>query len=165
MTFACARRERLGLPVVERNVEENLDVLEAVERAEERSADYKKPDGCSVQPFERATSKTPASIEPRSLPSCTDRQQQHSTRTEYNKMPLFGPSKTPAERMEEKERMQEKEKERQMKKQAREKDRERTGLERREKQLMADIKKEAKAGQNESAKIKARELVRTPPAN
>ena len=34
MTFACARRERLGLPVVERNVEkENLDVLEAVERA------------------------------------------------------------------------------------------------------------------------------------
>ena len=76
-------------------------------------------------------------------------------------MPLFGPSKTPAERMEEKERMQEKEKERQMKKQAREKVRELAGLERREKQLMADIKKEAKAGQNESAKIKARELVRT----
>ena len=76
-------------------------------------------------------------------------------------MPLFGPSKTPAERMEEKERMQEKEKERQMKKQAREKVRELTAIERREKQLMADIKKEAKAGQNESAKIKARELVRT----
>ena len=35
MTFACARRERLGLPVEERNVEkENLDVLEAVESAE-----------------------------------------------------------------------------------------------------------------------------------
>jgi len=34
MTFACARRERLGLPVVERNVAENLDVLEAVESAE-----------------------------------------------------------------------------------------------------------------------------------
>ena len=44
MTFACARRERLGLPVVERNVEkENLDVLEAVESAERAnwSADYK----------------------------------------------------------------------------------------------------------------------------
>ena len=40
MAFACARRERLGLPVVERNVEkENLDV-EAVERAN-WSADYK----------------------------------------------------------------------------------------------------------------------------
>ena len=44
MTFACARRrERLGLPVVDRNVAENLDVLEAVESAERAnwSADYK----------------------------------------------------------------------------------------------------------------------------
>ena len=41
MAFACARRERLGLPVVERNVEkENLDV-EAVERAN-WSADCEK---------------------------------------------------------------------------------------------------------------------------
>ena len=66
---------------------------------------------------------------------------------------LFGSSKTPAEKM--------KEYQRSMKKSIREMDRERTGLERREKKLMTDIKKEAKAGRNDSAKIMARDLVRT----
>jgi len=40
-------------------------------------------------------------------------------------------------------------------------DRERTNLERQEKKLMADIKKDAKAGRNDSAKIMAKDLVRT----
>ena len=66
---------------------------------------------------------------------------------------LFGSSKTPAEKM--------KEYQRSMKKSIREMDRERAGLERREKKLMTDIKKEAKAGRNDSAKIMARDLVRT----
>ena len=66
---------------------------------------------------------------------------------------LFGSSKTPAEKM--------KGYQRSIKKSIREMDRERTGLERQEKKLMADIKKEAKAGRNDSAKIMAKDLVRT----
>ena len=66
---------------------------------------------------------------------------------------LFGSSKTPAERM--------KEYQRSIKKSVREMDRERTTLERQEKKLMADIKKEAKAGRNDTAKIMAKDLVRT----
>jgi len=50
---------------------------------------------------------------------------------------------------------------RSIKKSVREMDRERTTLERQEKKLMADIKKEAKAGRNETAKIMAKDLVRT----
>jgi len=66
---------------------------------------------------------------------------------------LFGQSKTPAERI--------KEYNRQIKKSVRELDRERLALERQEKKLMADIKKQAKDGQIDSCKIYAKDLVRT----
>ena len=54
-----------------------------------------------------------------------------------------------------------KEYQRSIKKSIREMDRERSTLERQEKKLMTDIKKEAKAGRNDSAKIMAKDLVRT----
>ena len=66
---------------------------------------------------------------------------------------LFGKQKTPAERV--------KEYNRQIKKSIRELDRERNQLERQEKKLMNDIKKAAKDGQMDSAKIMAKDLVRT----
>ena len=66
---------------------------------------------------------------------------------------VFGTGKTPAERI--------KEYNRQIKKSVREIDRERTALERQEKKLLADIKKAAKDGQMDSAKIMAKDLVRT----
>ena len=66
---------------------------------------------------------------------------------------LFGSSKTPAEKM--------KEYKRNIQKSVRELDRERNSLERQEKKLMADIKKEAKAGRNDTAKIMAKDLIRT----
>jgi len=66
---------------------------------------------------------------------------------------LFGMGKTPAQKM--------KEYQRGIKKSVREMDRERTHLERQEKKLMADIKKEAKEGRMESAKVMAKDLVRT----
>merc|ERR1719456_1882975 len=50
---------------------------------------------------------------------------------------------------------------RNIKRSIREMDRERNALERHEKKLMTDIKKEAKAGRNDSAKIMAKDLVRT----
>merc|ERR1712060_976473 len=66
---------------------------------------------------------------------------------------LFGKQKTPAERL--------KEYNRSIKKSVRELERERMGLERQEKKLMSDIKKAAKDGQIDSAKIMAKDLVRT----
>jgi len=54
-----------------------------------------------------------------------------------------------------------KEYKRNIQKSVRELDRERTTLERQEKKLMADIKKEAKNGRNDTAKIMAKDLVRT----
>jgi len=66
---------------------------------------------------------------------------------------MFGTSKTPAQRM--------KEYQRSIKRSIRDIDRERTGLERQEKKLMADIKKEAKANRIDTARIMARDLVRT----
>uniref|UniRef100_A0A7S0J2V3 Charged multivesicular body protein 2a n=1 Tax=Calcidiscus leptoporus TaxID=127549 RepID=A0A7S0J2V3_9EUKA len=66
---------------------------------------------------------------------------------------LFGARKTPAERI--------KEYNRQIKRSVRELERERMGLERQEKKLMSDIKKAAKDGQIDSAKIMAKDLVRT----
>ena len=68
-------------------------------------------------------------------------------------MQLFGQGKTPAEKM--------KEYNRNIKRSIREMDRERTQLERQEKKLMTDIKKEAKEGRVDSAKIMAKDLVRT----
>lgn len=62
-------------------------------------------------------------------------------------------SKTPQQRL--------KEYQRSIKKSVREMTRERTGLERQEKKLMADIKKAAKDGQMDAAKIMAKDLVRT----
>merc|ERR1719456_988828 len=50
---------------------------------------------------------------------------------------------------------------RNIKRSIREMDRERNALERHEKKLMADIKKEAKEGRMDSAKIMAKDLVRT----
>jgi len=50
---------------------------------------------------------------------------------------------------------------RQIKRSVREMDRERATLERQEKKLMGDIKKEAKEGRTDSAKIMAKDLVRT----
>ena len=66
---------------------------------------------------------------------------------------LFGKQKTPAERV--------KEYNRQIKKSIRELDREKAQLERQEKKLMSDIKKAAKDGHMDSAKIMAKDLVRT----
>jgi len=66
---------------------------------------------------------------------------------------LFGAGKTPAEKM--------KEYNRNIKRSIREMDRERNALERQEKKLMTDIKKEAKEGRVDSAKIMAKDLVRT----
>ena len=66
---------------------------------------------------------------------------------------LFGSSKTPAEKM--------KEYQRSMKKSIRGNGPRAHGPRAGEKKLMADIKKEAKAGRNDSAKIMARDLVRT----
>ena len=66
---------------------------------------------------------------------------------------LFGTSKTPAERM--------KEYQRSIKRSIRDIDRERTGLERQEKKLMTDIKKEARASRIDTARIMAKDLVRT----
>ena len=66
---------------------------------------------------------------------------------------MFGLGKTPAQQM--------KEYQRGIKKSIREMDRERTTLERNEKKLMADIKKAAKEGHMDAAKIKAKDLVRT----
>ena len=68
-------------------------------------------------------------------------------------MQLFGAGKPPAEKI--------KEYNRQIKKSIRELDRERNQLERQEKKLMNDIKKAAKDGQMDSAKIMAKDLVRT----
>ena len=68
-------------------------------------------------------------------------------------MDLFGIGKTPAQRM--------KEYQRGIKKSVREMDRERTTLERNEKKLMTEIKKAAKDGHMDAAKIKAKDLVRT----
>eukprot|EP00966_Prymnesium_polylepis_P102772 2381250-Prymnesium_polylepis.1 len=50
---------------------------------------------------------------------------------------------------------------RNIKRSIREMDRERNALERQEKKLMTDIKKEAKEGRVDSAKIMAKDLVRT----
>jgi len=66
---------------------------------------------------------------------------------------MFGVGKTPKEKMREYQRG--------IKKSIREMDRERTHLERQEKKLMADIKKEAKEGRMDSAKVMAKDLVRT----
>jgi len=66
---------------------------------------------------------------------------------------IFGKSKTPKERM--------KEYQRSIKRTVRDLDRERNGLERQEKKLMGDIKKAAKDGQVDAAKVMARDLVRT----
>ena len=69
-------------------------------------------------------------------------------------MSMFGlSSKKPAERI--------KEYNRSIKKSVRELDRERTALERQEKKLQVDIKKAAKDSQMESARIMAKDLVRT----
>lgn len=68
-------------------------------------------------------------------------------------MNIFGTQKTNAERI--------KEYGRSIKKSVRELDRERTALERQEKKLMSDIKKAAKDGHMDSAKIMAKDLVRT----
>ncbi len=74
---------------------------------------------------------------------------------ETNKMMdfLFGSRKTPAELL--------KTHQRALTRASRELDRERTKLEAQEKKLIADIKKAAKAGQNNAAKIMAKDLVRT----
>jgi charged multivesicular body protein 2A len=66
---------------------------------------------------------------------------------------LFGKQKSPADRI--------KEYNRSIKKSVRELDRERNTLERQEKKLMGDIKKAAKDGQMDAAKIMAKDLVRT----
>ena len=66
---------------------------------------------------------------------------------------LLGRSKTPAEQMRAHQRS--------LQKAQRELDRERTKLEAQEKKLILDIKKSAKAGQMGSAKIMAKDLVRT----
>ena len=68
-------------------------------------------------------------------------------------MQLFGGGKSSAEKL--------KEHTRAIKRSVRDIDRERTNLERQEKKLMADIKKEAKEGRVDSAKIMAKDLVRT----
>jgi len=66
---------------------------------------------------------------------------------------LFGKSQTPAEKV--------KGYQRSIKKSCRDMDRETKNLERAEKKLMTDIKKAAKDGQVDSAKIMAKDLVRT----
>ena len=66
---------------------------------------------------------------------------------------LFGKQKSAGDRI--------KDYNRSIKKSVRELDRERTTLERQEKKLMADIKKQAKDGHMDSAKIMAKDLVRT----
>ncbi|CAE6357653.1 unnamed protein product [Rhizoctonia solani] len=66
---------------------------------------------------------------------------------------LFGRSVTPAERLRQHQRA--------LAKAQRELDRERTKLEQQEKKLIMDIKKSAKAGQMNAAKIMAKDLVRT----
>lgn len=68
-------------------------------------------------------------------------------------MQIFGERKTAAEKM--------KEYNRSIKRSIREMDRERATLERQEKKLMADIKKEARENRVDSAKIMAKDLVRT----
>ncbi|KAL5469528.1 hypothetical protein EMCRGX_G030793 [Ephydatia muelleri] len=66
---------------------------------------------------------------------------------------LFGSRKTPEELL--------KQNQRALRKVVRELDRERTGLERQEKKIVADIKKMAKSGQMDAVKIMAKDLVRT----
>lgn len=66
---------------------------------------------------------------------------------------LFGKQKTPAERL--------KEYKRAIDRSIRDLDRERTGLERQEGKLKADIRKMANAGQMDAARIMAKDLVRT----
>ncbi|KAF8599063.1 Snf7-domain-containing protein [Ceratobasidium sp. AG-I] len=66
---------------------------------------------------------------------------------------LFGRSVTPAERLRQHQRA--------LAKAQRELDRERTKLEQQEKKLIMDIKKSAKAGQMNAAKVMAKDLVRT----
>ncbi|KAG8729911.1 ESCRT-III subunit protein did4 [Ceratobasidium sp. 414] len=66
---------------------------------------------------------------------------------------LFGRSVTPAERLRQHQRS--------LAKAQRELDRERTKLEQQEKKLVMDIKKSAKAGQMNAAKVMAKDLVRT----
>eukprot|EP00045_Choanoeca_perplexa_P004221 m.36192 g.36192 ORF g.36192 m.36192 type:complete len:212 (+) comp12459_c0_seq1:111-746(+) len=66
---------------------------------------------------------------------------------------LFGHKKTPAELLKENQRM--------LKKAMRELDREKMALERQETKTLLDIKKAAKAGQVDSAKIMAKDIVRT----
>ncbi|KAJ3079316.1 hypothetical protein HDU99_011002, partial [Rhizoclosmatium hyalinum] len=66
---------------------------------------------------------------------------------------LFGPRKTPAQKL--------KEHQRALNKAVRDLDKERTKLEAQEKKLIADIKKSAKANQMNACKIMAKDLVRT----
>ncbi|KAI8622423.1 Snf7 family [Chytriomyces sp. MP71] len=66
---------------------------------------------------------------------------------------LFGPRKTPAQKL--------KEHQRSLNKAVRDLDRERTKLETQEKKLISDIKKSAKANQMNACKIMAKDLVRT----
>eukprot|EP01147_Barroeca_monosierra_P008647 gene8647-10299_t len=66
---------------------------------------------------------------------------------------LFGRKKTPEEMMKENQRL--------LKRSMRDLDRERTNLERQEKKTLADIKKAARSGQVDAAKIMAKDVVRT----
>ena len=66
---------------------------------------------------------------------------------------LFGRKKTPEEMMKENQRL--------LRRAMRDLDRERTSLERQEKKTMMDIKKAARAGQVEAAKVMAKDVVRT----
>ncbi|CAE6417956.1 unnamed protein product [Rhizoctonia solani] len=70
---------------------------------------------------------------------------------------LFGRSVTPAERLRQHQRA--------LAKAQRELDRERTKLEQQEKKLIMDIKKSAKAGQMNAAKIMAKDLLKLPPTS
>ncbi|KAI8835701.1 Snf7-domain-containing protein [Chytriomyces cf. hyalinus JEL632] len=66
---------------------------------------------------------------------------------------IFGPRKTPAQKL--------KEHQRSLNKAVRDLDRERTKLETQEKKLISDIKKSAKANQMNACKVMAKDLVRT----
>jgi len=100
----------------------------------------------SVQPSSLAFAATLLLDPPRPLPH-------RRARSMEAMKDAFGVGKPPREKMRECQRG--------IKKGIRELDRERTTLERQEKKLMADIKKEAKEGRMDSAKVMSKDLVRT----
>eukprot|EP00049_Salpingoeca_infusionum_P017521 m.353288 g.353288 ORF g.353288 m.353288 type:complete len:275 (+) comp16721_c0_seq1:449-1273(+) len=123
------------------------------------SSPCSQPPSTLLASFRRAKPTPPkplGQVNEHTHPTSTQKRPLRHTRvhTKLAKMEwLFGRKKTPEEMMKENQRL--------LRRAMRELDRERTGLERQERKTLQDIKKAAKAGQVDAAKIMAKDVVRT----